>query len=231
MYWIQPLSCTVKLHNGCMIVLVVAKRFKIIVHQSVSAYFSVTCNYETWEYLPRILLWGFYIPQSNKLFHQSLLLLKLWDFGRNPLQPGMTYLYPLYLKGFWCFRGVKMKQHRAVMSKCNEIMLFLIVSKVPFKKFCFQSYLRHGDIILHRSTVSILILKNLSWAMLQKLLVCQAAPRNKITGAVLRISIFKICFSKAATRGALWKKVLLEILQNSQENTCARVSFLIKLLA
>ena len=138
MYWIQPLSCTVKLHNGCMIFLVVAKRFKIIVHQSVSAYFSVTCNYETWEYLPRILLWGFYIPQSNKLFHQSLLLLKLWDFRRNscfnPLQPGMTYLYPLYLKCFWCFRGVKIKQHRAVMSKCNEIMPFFNSFKGPIQK-------------------------------------------------------------------------------------------------
>ena len=29
---------------------------------------------------------------------------------------------------------------------------------------------------------------------------------------------------KAATRGLLWKKVFLEIPQNSQENTCARVS-------
>ena len=36
---------------------------------------------------------------------------------------------------------------------------------------------------------------------------------------------------EAATRGALWKKVLLEISQNLQENTCARVSFLIKLQA
>ena len=35
--------------------------------------------------------------------------------------------------------------------------------------------------------------------------------------------------SEAATRGALWKNVLLEISQNSQENTCARVSFLTKL--
>ena len=33
----------------------------------------------------------------------------------------------------------------------------------------------------------------------------------------------------AATRGVLWKKVFLEISQNSQENTCARVLFLIKL--
>ena len=37
--------------------------------------------------------------------------------------------------------------------------------------------------------------------------------------------------TKAATRGVLYKKVFLEISQNSQENTCARVSFLIKLQA
>ena len=36
---------------------------------------------------------------------------------------------------------------------------------------------------------------------------------------------------EAATRGVLWKKVLLEILQNSQENTCARASFLLKMQA
>ena len=30
-------------------------------------------------------------------------------------------------------------------------------------------------------------------------------------------------------RGVLWKKVFLEIWQNSQESTCARVSFLITL--
>ena len=34
-----------------------------------------------------------------------------------------------------------------------------------------------------------------------------------------------------ATRGVLYKKVFLEISQNSQENTCTRVSFLIKLQA
>ena len=37
--------------------------------------------------------------------------------------------------------------------------------------------------------------------------------------------------TEAATRGALCKKVFLEISQNSLENTCARASFLIKLLA
>ena len=34
-----------------------------------------------------------------------------------------------------------------------------------------------------------------------------------------------IWWTEAATRGVLWKKVLLEISQNSQDNTCARVSF------
>ena len=37
--------------------------------------------------------------------------------------------------------------------------------------------------------------------------------------------------SEAATRGVLWKKVFLEISKNSQENTHARVPFLIKLQA
>ena len=36
---------------------------------------------------------------------------------------------------------------------------------------------------------------------------------------------------EAATRSILQEKVFLEISQNSQENTCARVSFLIKLQA
>ena len=43
-----------------------------------------------------------------------------------------------------------------------------------------------------------------------------------------------LLFSKvieAASGGVLKEKVFLEILQNSQENTCARVSFLMKLQA
>ena len=36
---------------------------------------------------------------------------------------------------------------------------------------------------------------------------------------------------EAATRGILWKKVFLEILQNSPGNTCVRASFLRKLQA
>ena len=37
--------------------------------------------------------------------------------------------------------------------------------------------------------------------------------------------------TEAATEGVLYEKMFLEILQNSQENTCAKVSFLIKLQA
>ena len=45
------------------------------------------------------------------------------------------------------------------------------------------------------------------------------------------IVVFKMKCQKAATEGVLLKKVFLEISQNSQENTCARDSFLIKLQA
>ena len=41
----------------------------------------------------------------------------------------------------------------------------------------------------------------------------------------------KHCIQKQLPRRVLSKKVLLEISQSSQENTCARVSFLIKLQA
>ena len=34
-----------------------------------------------------------------------------------------------------------------------------------------------------------------------------------------------VFYTEAATRGVLWNKVFLEISQNSQENTCARVPF------
>ena len=43
-----------------------------------------------------------------------------------------------------------------------------------------------------------------------------------------RFTIFD--FSEGATGGVLLEKVFVEISQNSQENTCGKVSFLIKLL-
>ena len=42
---------------------------------------------------------------------------------------------------------------------------------------------------------------------------------------------FCVVSQKQPPRGVLLKKVLLEISQNLQENTCVRVSFLIKLQA
>ena len=42
---------------------------------------------------------------------------------------------------------------------------------------------------------------------------------------------FYISLQKQSCGGVLYKKVFLEISQNSQENTCARVSFLVKLQA
>ena len=48
---------------------------------------------------------------------------------------------------------------------------------------------------------------------------------TKIT--VSKVPLFS--YQKQPTRGVLCKKVFLEISQNSQENTCARVFFLIKL--
>ena len=38
---------------------------------------------------------------------------------------------------------------------------------------------------------------------------------------------FRFRLSEAATRGVLWKTLFLEVSQNSQENTCATVSFLL----
>ena len=43
--------------------------------------------------------------------------------------------------------------------------------------------------------------------------------------------VIELFIPETATRGVLCKKVFLEISQNSQENTCPRVSFLIKLQA
>ena len=54
---------------------------------------------------------------------------------------------------------------------------------------------------------------------------------------IVQFNFQKTCASavmymlEAATRGVLWKKMFLEISQNLQKNTCAKVSFLIKLQA
>ena len=57
---------------------------------------------------------------------------------------------------------------------------------------------------------------------------------STITSAIFR-RLFEFVWdikvhTEAATRGVLYKKVFLKILQNSQENTCARASFLINFI-
>ena len=47
---------------------------------------------------------------------------------------------------------------------------------------------------------------------------------------VFRITLFRDCID-AATRDVLYKKAFFKILQNLQENTCTRVSFLTNLQA
>ena len=63
----------------------------------------------------------------------------------------------------------------------------------------------------------------------------QNLTTNELTGENLiideNIDNNHIHQPEATTSGVLWKKVFLEMSQNSQENTCARVSFLIKLQA
>ena len=60
--------------------------------------------------------------------------------------------------------------------------------------------------------------------------------RRKLLTIILKVIIsvtnFIISFTtEAAAIGVLWKKVFFKMLQNLQENTCVRVSFLIKLQA
>ena len=60
------------------------------------------------------------------------------------------------------------------------------------------------------------VLKNFSKFLEKNLCLCNFIKKETLTQA------------EAATGGVLWKKVFLKISQNSQENPCARVSFLIK---
>ena len=55
-------------------------------------------------------------------------------------------------------------------------------------------------------------------------------PKNTSGGLLLRLSTVQITRSRSSRPEVFCKKVFLKISQNSQENTCARVSFLIKRL-
>ena len=66
-----------------------------------------------------------------------------------------------------------------------------------------------------------------------------SSPKNTILGSfwgiftpqTLKQDILKIILPEAVARRCSVKKMFLEISQNSQENTCARVSILLNLLA
>ena len=60
------------------------------------------------------------------------------------------------------------------------------------------------------------------WSCVQVVGIYQVTP-------VFTSFTAKVIHTEAATRGLLYKKVFLQIPQKSRENTCARVSFLIKL--
>ena len=80
-------------------------------------------------------------------------------------------------------------------------------------------------IILHPLTFKVYQIQELKFDVILKwLLVSKMEDSNPFLG--LKRSNVECLLSEAATRGVLWKKVFLEISQNSQENTCARVSFL-----
>ena len=68
---------------------------------------------------------------------------------------------------------------------------------------------------------------------LKKLSCCMESYQTHMKGALSLVLLKKRCLSliltKAATRGVLSKTLFLQNAQNSKENTCARVSFLIKL--
>ena len=65
--------------------------------------------------------------------------------------------------------------------------------------------------------------------------ILNACKITRHLGSLQKVDRFppeaRLVQTEAATRGVPSKKVFLEISQNSQENTCTRVSFLIKLQA
>ena len=86
----------------------------------------------------------------------------------------------------------------------------------------------------------VLVISNLQWFSLKynpclPLWFLSANSRTKIKSSdeigVSNKHILWRLSTGAATGGALWKKVFLKISWNSQGDTCARVSFLIKLQA
>ena len=92
----------------------------------------------------------------------------------------------------------------------------------------------------HESWKDIAVLFAMLKIIIQTLLYSPSFTANDIdryyirfflVNAILALLREEGVFIEAATRGVQLKKVFLEISQNSQENTCVSVSFLIKLQA
>ena len=115
-----------------------------------------------------------------------------------------------------------------------KILRLLILPKV-LCDFCRKNSYK---IMAHWNLFGVLLLLNASVNWKQKirdwkrcLKECNFPSRFERTLKKVFLSAKSDQHIEPATRGVLWKKVFSEISQNSQKNTCARISFLIKLKA
>ena len=142
------------------------------------------------------------MSNSLQVFYEKLLWWILWENNHE----GVSFL----LK----FHAYRLNKTSAQMFFCEFYQIF-------------------QNAVLQNTSGSLLLLNTL-FCSLGRPQPQKMFPSNLV---ILNISVIntQICLqtvlSEAATGGVLWKKVFLEISQNSQENTCVRVSFLIKLQA
>ena len=110
---------------------------------------------------------------------------------------------------------------------CNLVHIF----RIPFRKNASGGLLLERTLNLLKVNFNFCELRNMFVYVFNEILEVNWWERK------LRKFLFQIMFEKcnklteAVAQTCSIKKVFLEILQNSQENTCARVSFLIKLQA
>ena len=105
----------------------------------------------------------------------------------------------------------------------NFRLVFFFVSRFSFHKNIWT----HQSLINFESSDNLLFRNKIFfiWIIWKNI-----AEEKKILYLFCEIKI-SCSYRGSRTGGVLWKKVFLEISQNSQENICARVSFLIKLQA
>ena len=108
---------------------------------------------------------------------------------------------------------------------------FKVTTEGRISGYFFSDKLSHR--VLTETEIKVLD-KGLHYARIQKK-INEPELRKDFSEFCLRMrnkrNLWNEATPEAAIRGVLCKKVFFEISQNSQENTCARVSFLIKLQA